>query len=145
MDLSREAELVSGISLLSVPAIVYGGLTLLGVVTGGSAGLAPGGVELNETQRALWRAGHAHAGVWLIFSLVLQVMLDSAALGSASRWTARIAVPVAAVAVSGGFFGLAYVSAFRWLVYVGALLLLASVILTAVGLLRRPEARPATG
>lgn len=139
MELSREAELVSGLSLLSVPAILYGGLTLLGVVTGGSAGLAPGAVELSETQRALWRAGHAHAGVWLIFSLVIQVLLDSAVLGAASRWTARIGAPVAAVAVSGGFFGLAHVPAFRWLVYLGAVLLLVAVVLTAVGLLRRPD------
>lgn len=145
MEVSREAELVSGISLLSVPAVLYGGLTLLGVVTGGSAGLAPGAVDLDETQRALWRAGHAHAGVWLILSLVLQLLLDSAVLGSGARWTARIAAPVAAVAVSGGFFGLAFVPAFRWLLYLGAIALLTAVVLTAVGLLRRRERRPATG
>lgn len=139
MRLSREAELVSGISLLSVPAILYGGLTLLGVVTGGSAGLAPGGVTLDETQRALWRAGHAHAGVWLILSLVLQVLLDSARLEAAWEWSARISAPAAAVAVSGGFFGLAHAGGFRWLVYFGGVALLASVLLTAVGLLRSGE------
>lgn len=139
MTLSREAKLVAGLSLLSVPAIVYGGVTLLGVVTAGSYGLGPGGVELSETQRALWRAGHAHAGVWLIFSLVLQLLLEDALLSPSLEWTARISAPVAAVAVSGGFFGLAYAGTFRWLLYAGALGLLAAVLLTAFGLLRRTE------
>jgi hypothetical protein len=29
-------------------------------------GLAPGGLQLSDTQWALFRAGHAHAGVWII-------------------------------------------------------------------------------
>lgn len=53
MTLSRETKIVAGLSLLSVPAIVYGGVTLPGVVTAGSFGLTPGGVELSETQQAL--------------------------------------------------------------------------------------------
>lgn len=136
MTLSREAKLVAGITLLAVPAIMYGGLTLLGIVTGGGAGAAPGGLALDETQRALWRAGHAHAGVWVILSLVLQVLLDAARLSSSLEWTARVGAPLAAVAVSGGFFGLAFFPAFRWLLYLGGLTLLVAVILTAIGLLR---------
>ncbi len=138
MNLSREAKLVCGITLLTVPAIMYGGATLLGIVTGGTAGVSAGSLALDETQRALWRAGHAHAGVWLILSLVIQVLLDPAAIGSGWKWTARIAAPVAAVAVSGGFFGLALFPAFRWLLYFGALALAVAVIVTAVGLLRKP-------
>ena len=104
MTLSREAKLVAGISLLTVPTVQYGGLTLLGVLTQGTAGTVPGDLALNETQWSLWRAGHAHAGVWLILSLVLQVLLDSARLGPSMKWSARIAAPLAAVAVSGGLY-----------------------------------------
>lgn len=99
MNLSREAKLVSGVIQLVVPTIMYGGITLLGILTEGVAGLAPGGLSLDETQWALWRAGHAHAGVWVILSLVLQVLIDSTKLSRSMMWLARISAPVAAVAV----------------------------------------------
>ncbi|WP_262391565.1 hypothetical protein [Nocardiopsis sp. CNR-923] len=46
----------SGVILLTVVGIVYGGTFLLRVVNGG--------VPANELQRSYFRAGHAHAGVW---------------------------------------------------------------------------------
>jgi hypothetical protein len=61
------------------------------------------------------------------------------------RWLARISAPVAAVAVSGGFFGVAFFSEFRWLLYFGGLSLIVALILTGVGLLRNlrpPEINP---
>ena len=78
MLLSREARVVAGVSLLTVPTVMYGGVTLLGILTSGAAGLAPGNLQLNTGQWALFRAGHAHAGVWLVLALVLQILLDSA-------------------------------------------------------------------
>jgi hypothetical protein len=137
MGLSREARVVAGLTLLTVPAIVYGGLTLLGLLTKGTAGMPPGELALNETQWSLFRAGHAHAGVWLILSLVLQLLLDSATLPQRVKWLARICAPVAAVAISGGFFGLAFRPEFRWLSYLGATCLITAVVLTGIGLLRR--------
>jgi hypothetical protein len=85
MQLSREARVVAGVILLTAPAIMYGGLTLLGILTGGGAGLRPGDLQLTDTQWALFRAGHAHAGVWVILSLVLQVFIDGAVLGDGLR------------------------------------------------------------
>jgi hypothetical protein len=136
MLLSKDAKLVSGITLLLIPTIMYGGWTLLGILTHGEATPAPGNLKLNDTQWALWRAGHAHAGVWTMLSLLLQLFLDSTRLASAMRWLARIAAPVAAVAISGGFFGVAFSSTFRWLIYLGALAMLVALVITAVGLLR---------
>jgi hypothetical protein len=140
MNLSREARLVTGITILALPAIMYGGITLLGILTKGAAGLAPGDLALNETQWALFRAGHAHAGVWLILSLLFQILLDSATLWPPLRWLARFAAPLASLAVSGGFFGVAYGPGFRWLLYFGGLCLFLAVLLTGVGLLRRASA-----
>ena len=139
MELSRETRIVSGIVLLTVPSIMYGGLTLLGILTRGVAGIAPPGLTLDETQWALFRAGHAHAGVWVILSLLLQVFLDSATLSAGLKWVARISAPLAAVAISGGFFGVAFQPGFRWLMYFGAASLLVALLLTGVGLLRRPQ------
>lgn len=136
MELSRDARVVAGITLITVPTVMYGGLTLLGLLTGGSTGLAPGGLQLTDTQFALFRAGHAHAGVWIILSLVLQVLLDSATLSPATKWMARLAAPVAAAAFSGGFFGLAFAPAFAALLYLGATSMALAVVLTGVGLLR---------
>ena len=139
MTMSRAARLVAGLTILGVPTIMYGGVTLLGILTKGAAGIFPGNLVLDETQWALFRAGHAHAGVWVVLSLVIQVLLDSAALSAALKWLARIAAPLSAVAVSGAFFGLAYNSNFKWLLYFGAACLVIVVVLTGVGLLRRPR------
>src|SRR4029453_12426988 len=138
MQLSREARWVAGVILLTVPTIMYGGLTLLGILTKGTAGLPPGRLAPDDTQWALFRAGHAHAGVWVVLSLVIQVLLDAATLPTRLKWLARISASVAAVGIAGGFFGIAFLPAFRWLSYFGAPGLAVAVILTGVGVERGP-------
>jgi hypothetical protein len=76
--------------------------------------------------------------VWLILSLVIQVLLDHATLTSGLKWFARVSAPLAAVTISGGFFGLAFIPAFRWLLYLGAAGMALAVLATGVGLLRKP-------
>jgi hypothetical protein len=136
MELSRDAKVFAGIILLIVPTVQYGGLAILGMLTHGVAGAGGAEAGLNAEQLALFRAGHAHAGVWLILALMIQVLLDSARLPSSTKWLARIAAPVGTLALSGGFFGLAFKLEFRFLLYFGALAMFCSLILTAVGLLR---------
>jgi hypothetical protein len=136
MELSRDAKVFAGIILLAVPTVQYGGLAILGMLTHGVAGTGGAEAGLNAEQLALFRAGHAHAGVWLILSLVIQVLLDVARLPSSTKWLARIAAPVGTLALSGGFFGLAFKGEFRFLLYFGALAMFSSLILTGVGLLR---------
>jgi hypothetical protein len=136
MELSRDAKVFAGIILLAVPTVQYGGLAILGMLTHGAAGMGGAEAGLNAEQLALFRAGHAHAGVWLILSLVIQVLLDAAKLPSPTKWLARIAAPVGTLALSGGFFGLAFKGEFRFLLYFGALAMFCSLILTGVGLLR---------
>jgi hypothetical protein len=136
MELSREAKVVAGIILLAVPTVQYGGLAILGMLTHGAAGMGGAEAGLNAQQLALFRAGHAHAGVWLILSLVIQVLLDAAKLSAATKWLARIAAPVGTLALSGGMFGLAFKTEFRYLLYFGALAMFCALILTGVGILR---------
>ena len=133
MDIEGQTEGVA------VPTIVYDGITLLGILTKATAGLAPVRLALDDTQWALFRMGHAHAGVWVIFSLVLLVLLDTATLPAKLTWLARISAPVAAVAIAGGFFGLAFLPALRWFLYVGAASLVVAVVLAGFGLVRRPR------
>jgi hypothetical protein len=135
MLLSREARLVSAITLLVIPTIMYGGWTLLGILTRGAVSPSPN-VHLDETQWALWRAGHAHAGVWTLLSLLLQILLDSACLPTRTKWLARISAPLAAVFLSAGLFGVSVSADFRWLIYLGVLSMLTALLLTALGLVR---------
>lgn len=142
MTLSRNARVMSGITILIVPTIMYGGWALLGILTQGSVGYAIGGMKLNETQWALWRAGHAHAGVWTILSVLVQVLLDSTRLSTALTWLARICAPISAVAFSGALFGLAFFASFSTLLYLGIVLMLIALLTTGVGLLRGVGANP---
>jgi hypothetical protein len=132
--MSRETEIMLGISLVLVPTVIYGGLTMLGVVSGGAYG-TPAPQNLDPVQQAFYRAGHAHAGVVLILSLILQILVDHARLGSLS-WPVRIAAPGAALLVSGGFFGVAHLPALRVVLYTGATLLIATTLTVAVGLFK---------
>jgi hypothetical protein len=51
-------------------------------------------------------------------------------------WVARISAPVAAVAASGGFFGVAFGPEFQWLIYCRGVSLVVALVLTGIGLLR---------
>lgn len=133
--MSPDARLMCGISLILVPTIVYGGLTVLGVVSNGSFG-TPGPKNLSPSQIAYYRAGHAHAGVLTLLALFLQIALDSAAIPSVLVWPARVAAVAAALLVSGGFFGVAHARALRGLLYTGAVLLAATTLIVGIGLIR---------
>jgi len=136
MQLSRESKIICSILLIAVPTIMYGGVTLLGILTEGAAGLKPGNLELNETQWALWRAGHAHAGVIVILSLILQPLVDNISFSNGTKWVARSCAPIASVVLPAGFFGVAFVTEFKWLMYTGIILLAVSMLLTGIGLLK---------
>jgi uncharacterized protein (DUF2141 family) len=137
MTLSHPARLVAGVTLLTIPTIVYGGLTVLAVLTNNHHGISPAaGLELTPLQQSLFRAGHAHAGALVLLSLILQPLLDATVLKETTRWVARIAAPVSAVLVSGGFFGVAFQPAFGALLWLGAVALVVAVVVTGVGLVR---------
>jgi hypothetical protein len=123
-----------GISLITVPTIVYGGATVLGVISRGAFGL-PAFAPLDAQQATYYRAGHAHAGVLLILGLFLQIAIDHARLGK-WEWPVRISAPLAAVLVSAGFFGIAHLPALSPLLYLGALLVSANTLAVGFGLLR---------
>ena len=133
--MSPAARLIAGITLITVPTIVYGGLSVLSIVSGGRYGL-PVGVPLTPQQTTYFRAGHAHAGVLVILSLVIQVLLDHALLPPDWVWLTRVAAPVAAILVAGGFFGIAFSPRLRSLLYAGAWLVAFATVATGVGLIR---------
>jgi len=133
--MSHDAQLMCGLTLILVPTIVYGGLTVLGIVTGRTMG-APAPDKLSPMQVAFYRAGHAHAGVLSILSLFLQIAIDYAAIPYPLIWPARVGALSAALLVSGGFFAAAHVRALRVVLYLGATALVAVTLTVGIGLLR---------
>ena len=142
--MSRESRLLAGILLVVIPSVMYGGLTLLGALTGN----APGYTD-NPLRHDLWRAGHAHAGVYLVLSLVMLRYVDEAALSPFWKWLARTGAPIAAILIPAAFFlSVAYPTATQPnglmnLAYIGVVFLAAAVLTLGVGLIR--AARRMTG
>lgn len=132
--MSPDARLMCGISLILVPTIVYGGLTVLSVVSNGAMG-TPGPKNLSPSQMAFYRAGHAHAGVLTLLALFLQIGLDYAAIPHSLIWPTRVGAVAAALLVSGGFFAVAHARALRGLLYLGALLVAATTLTVGIGLI----------
>jgi hypothetical protein len=133
--MSPDARLMCGLTLILVPTIVYGGLTVLGIVTDRTMG-APAPTNLSPSQKAFYRAGHAHAGVLAILSLFLQIAIDYAMLPHPLIWPIRVGALLAALLVPGGFFGAAHVRTLRVLLYLGATALVIVTLTVGIGLLR---------
>jgi hypothetical protein len=133
--MSPDARLMCGISLILIPTIVYGGLTVLGVISNGAFG-TPGPKDLTSSQIAFYRAGHAHAGVLTLLALFLQIALDYVALPNWLVWLVLVGAVAAALLVSGGFFASAYKRSLRGLLYTGAVLVAATTLTFGIGLIR---------
>lgn len=138
--MTREARLISGIVLITVPTIQYGGYFLLTSLMNKSSGYMD-----NPLRQNFFRAGHAHAGVIVILSLVCQVLADSAVLPSGLLWAVRLAIPLAAILISAGFFfavlplNATQAGPAVGLIYLGAVCLAFGVLTLGVGLLRSPQ------
>ena len=135
--MTREARLMCGIIVITVPTIQYGGYFLLTSLMDKSSGYME-----NALRQNFFRAGHAHAGVIVILSLVCQLLADAAVLPDWLTWAVRLGVPLAAILISAGFF-FSMLSPTTTqpgqaisLIYVGAILLAISVITFGIGLLR---------
>jgi len=134
---SRESRMLSGILLVVLPSVMYGGLSLLLFLTRNVPGYND-----NPVRHDLWRAGHAHAGVYLLLSLIMLRYVDEAELSPFWKWLARTGAPIAAILIPAAFFlSVASPAAQRPnglinLAYIGALFLAAAVLSLGVGLIR---------
>jgi hypothetical protein len=121
-------------AVLSLVSVEYGGWALLTFITG-REGLA-------QWQRGFFRAGHAHAGVLLVLSLVYLLYLPRADFSDGLEWVAGGVLLAGVLAQSGGFFlhlaiGLeGEPSAGTKLTRAGATLIAAALVTLAVGLIQ---------
>jgi hypothetical protein len=121
-------------SVLSLVSVEYGGWALLTFITG-REGLA-------QWQRGFFRAGHAHAGVLLVLSLVYLLYLPRADFSDGLEWVAGGVLLAGVLAQSGGFFLHLAIgqegepSAGTKLTRAGATLIAAALVTLAVGLIQ---------
>jgi hypothetical protein len=125
--MTREAKLMSGITLIIVPTIQYGGYFLLTSLMSKSSGYMENPLRQNFL---------------VILSLICQMLADSATLPISLLWLIRIAVPFAAVLISAGFFfsvlppTATQPNGAVSLIYLGAVVLAAAVVSLGIGLVK---------
>jgi hypothetical protein len=134
--MSRHSRLVAGILLILVPTVEIGGVSILSLLLGDPQ------YTQNELRQDLWRAGYAHAGVWLVPSLVALRYVDEATLSEGTRWLVRLALPAAAILMPLGFFLSVLTpeatepNALIALTYVAGVVLAVGLLVLGVGLVR---------
>jgi hypothetical protein len=128
---------IAAILLIIVPTVEFGGGSLLQMITRRD----PGYLE-NPVRRYLFRAGHAHAGVWLVFALVGLLYVDQAELSNTLRQLVRWGFAAGPILMPLGFF-LSIVppraerpNRVLGLVFLGALSLAFATVTLGIGLLR---------
>ncbi|MEU7987146.1 hypothetical protein AB0B56_19990 [Streptosporangium canum] len=126
----------AGVLLITVPTIAFGGLSLLAHIMRD----IPGYLD-NPVRRGLWRAGHAHAGILVLFALVAMVYIDQADLSGDLKTLTRALIVAAPILMPIGFF----LSVVRpsdtkpnkliWLVALGGVSLGAGTLTLGIGLI----------
>jgi hypothetical protein len=134
--MSDASRILAAILLIAVPTVEFGGLALLGMLTRRTAGYLD-----NPLRQNMFRAGHAHAGVWLVFALVALLWVDQTDLGEPLKWVVRLAFAVAPILMPLGFFlsvtrpDAQRPSGVIALVYAGGLALAVGALTLGIGLL----------
>jgi hypothetical protein len=124
--ISSSTLTTAGILLLTIVAVESGGLYMLS--------LARGRRTVTPFQITFARAGHAHAGVLVILSLVVQLYADAAAVSGITGAIARSAIPLAAILMPTGFFlssagaGRTQPNSLIWLIYAGGVSIAAGAL-----------------
>ena len=134
--MSPESRKVAGAILVILPTVMIGGVSILTLLIGSPE------YSRNELRQDLWRAGHAHAGVFLVLTLIALRYVDEAALSAGLKWFVRLSIPSAAILLPVAFFlsvlrpDAREPNAVIYLAYVGAVVLAAGVVVLGIGLLR---------
>jgi heme/copper-type cytochrome/quinol oxidase subunit 4 len=123
------------IAVLSLIGVESGGYALLGLITTKRGDLGPFGFRF-------FRAGHAHAGVLLVLSLVYFLYLPRAEYSNGIEWLAGVILVAGILGQSGGFFlhlwkgqeGASSVG--TTVTRLGGALLAVALIILAVGLIK---------
>ncbi len=92
----RDTRMFAIIAWIQLPTVMYGGYALLQLLNRGE--------PMTEFQRTYFRAGHAHAGVLTLMSLLYNVFLNQTGLSRKPKQIASSALLAGTLLQSGGFF-----------------------------------------
>jgi hypothetical protein len=90
VELSHITKLLAGIILITVPTIEFGGAFLLRLLKAREHGYID-----NPVRQNLFRAGHAHAGVLVILSVLVQLLADGLGPLTTLNLVGRLGAPFA--------------------------------------------------
>jgi hypothetical protein len=136
----HESRRLAGILLIVIPTVAFGGVSILTLLI-----TDPAYAE-NALRQDLWRAGHAHAGVLLLLSLITLRYVDEARLSNGMKRLVRTTIPASAILLPVAFFFSVLTpdatepNSVIYLAYLGAVVLATGVIVLGVGLIRKPDA-----
>jgi hypothetical protein len=131
--LSADTRRTTGVILLTIVAIEWGGWYMLRILRGK--------VKRTPFQERMERAGHAHAGVLVTLALVTLILADAVHLTGLPYVLARNGVAFAAILIPAGYFfsaagkGRTRPNRFIALIYVGMASLAAGVVALGLSLL----------
>lgn len=133
--MSAESRASAGLLLIVLPTVIFGGVSILTLL------IRDPRYRQNPLRQQLWRAGHAHAGVLLVLSLLALLYIDLTDLSEMWKQVVRSAIPASAILLPVAFF-LSVLSptatkpnALIYLAYVGAVVLAIGLIVLGLGLL----------
>lgn len=134
--MTPKSRRLAGILLVVLPTVIYGGVSILNFLIDDPA------YRQNDLRQDLFRAGHAHAGVLLILSLVVLRYVDEATLSDRWKDTVRFCVPASAILLPAAFFfsvlkpDATEPNAIIYLAYAGAVVLAFGLLVLGVGLIK---------
>jgi hypothetical protein len=134
--MSDASRIVAAILLIAVLTIEFGGLSLLAMLTRRIKGYLD-----NPLRPNMFRAGYAHAGVWVVFALVALLWVDQTDHGEPLKWVVRLTFAVAPILMPLSFFlsvtrpDAQRPNAVIALVYAGGLALAIGALTLGIGLL----------
>ena len=137
--MSPQSRRLAGILLIVLPTVMYGGVSLLYLLYNDPQYMQ------NALRQNLFRAGHAHAGVLLILSLVALRYVDEANLSNTWKNVARNFIPSAAILMPAGFFfsvlkpDATEPNSLIYLTYAGAIVLATGVLVLGIGLIKKRQ------
>ena len=133
--MSPESRASAATLLIILPAVIYGGVSILTLL------IKDPRYRQNPLRQQLWRAGHAHAGVLVILSLLALLYVDQTSLSEPWKQVVRSAIPSSAIFLPAAFF-LSVLSPTAtkpnrliYLAYVGAVFLASGLVVLGIGLL----------
>lgn len=130
----KATRVLPAVALFALVTVEVGGWSLLGRLTRQDA--------LSPFEEQFFRAGHGHAGVLLVLSLVFFILLGRTSFAESTQWLLGLGLLLGILLQSGGFFLHLLVgeesasSAGTWVTRLGAVLLAAALVTLGVGLLR---------